>query len=82
MAPIFWMTLMPIMRAFRTVLFVLGLIGIGFGYWGAETRSGHRVFHEWNVVVPLFVGCVGALLLVAAGILSLVISLKGARPKK
>ena len=70
------------MRATRTVLLVLGLIGIGFGYWGAETPSGHRVFHEWDVVLPLFVGCVGVLLLLITGLLSLVSFLRGSRRKK
>lgn len=57
------------MRAIRLALLVLGVGGVGFGYWGAMTFSGHRVFHEWNVVVPMFVGLVGTSLLLLAGVL-------------
>jgi hypothetical protein len=70
------------MRATRTILLVLGLIGVGFGYWGAVTRSGHRVFHEWNVVLPMFVGFVGTFLLLVAGIFWLVGHLKSSRLRK
>jgi len=70
------------MRATRTALLVLGLIGLGFGYWGAVTPSGHRVFHEWNVVLPMFVGGVGIILLLAAGVLWLVSYLKRTQRKE
>lgn len=56
------------MRVVRIGLLVAGLIASGFGYWGSMTRSGHRVFHEWDVVLPIFVGCVGLVLLPAAGV--------------
>lgn len=67
------------MRTTRTILLVLGLIGVGFGYRGAVTRSGHRVFHEWNVVLTIFVGWVGTFLLLVAGIFWLVGYLKRSR---
>jgi hypothetical protein len=70
------------MRVARIVLLVLGLIALGFGYWGAATRSGHRVFHEWNVVLPMFVGFVGLVLLLVAGILWIVDYFRRSRPGK
>lgn len=70
------------MRVARTVLLVLGLIALGFGYWGAVTPSGHRVFHEWEVVLPIFVGCVGTFLLLVAGILWLVDYMRRSRQRE
>jgi hypothetical protein len=55
-----------------TVLAIVGVLLVGFGWWGVQTVAGRRAFDEMAGMIPLGAGAFGALLLVAALVLSLV----------
>lgn len=54
------------MRNIVLILFVLFLACEAFAYWGLKTASGRRAFDEMAGIIPLAVGVLGALFVVAA----------------
>jgi hypothetical protein len=52
------------------LLAVLGLLLMGFGWWGMNSRGGRRIFDEMAGMIPLASMGLGLLLLVAGIVLA------------
>lgn len=57
------------MRILPVLLLTLAFACFAFAYWGLEMPGGRRTFDEMAGIVPLAIGLVGAVLLVAAAAL-------------
>lgn len=55
-----------------TVLGVVGLALLAFGWWGVQTTAGRRAFDEMAGMIPMGAGALGALLLLAAVVVAIV----------
>lgn len=57
------------MSRLPVVLLALGVLLMGFGWWGMSGRTGHRVFGEMAGLIPVACLGLGAFLLVVGIVL-------------
>jgi len=60
------------MKAASRIILILSLALIGYGYWGAFTRSGNKVYDEMDGMLPFFVLLTGVILLIVSLILFII----------
>ena len=65
------------MRRWALVLFLTGITGVGFGWWGVFTEAGNRSFDEMDGILPAVSGLLGIVMLGVAVILGVVAFLRG-----
>ena len=64
------------MRTPAITLAIIGLLLLGFCYWGVFTESGSAAFEEMAGMIPAGAGALGALLLLIALILLVITRLR------
>jgi len=52
------------MKIISRIILVLALALTGYGYWGAFTRSGNKVYDEMDGFIPFFIMIGGVILFV------------------
>lgn len=65
------------MKTTSRILLLLAIAFISYGYWGAFTPSGNKVYDEMDAYLPFFVMIAGTVLLAMFFILFIVIKRKG-----
>ena len=60
------------MGATSKIICIISLILIGYGYWGAFTNAGNKVYDEMDGYYPFFILLAGMLMLVTTFIIVLV----------
>jgi hypothetical protein len=63
------------MKALRIVLVAVCCFGIGYGYWGAFTKSGNERYEEMAALLPFYILLGSASMLAIIGLYYLVISM-------
>ena len=60
------------MKSVSQILLVLSLAFIGYGYWGAFTAAGNKVYDEMDGYFPFFIMLGGGILLIVFFILLII----------
>jgi ABC-type phosphate transport system permease subunit len=61
------------------ILLTVGIASIIYGYWGAFTRSGNKVYDEMDAYLPFFILIAGVSLMIAFIILEIIMRRKKKR---
>lgn len=64
------------MKAISRILLLVGFLCIIYGYWGAFTKSGNKVYDEMDGYLPFFILIAGMILVIAYVILAIIIRRK------
>ena len=64
------------MKAVSRILPVIAIASIAYGYWGAFTQSGNKVYDEMDAFFPFFILIAGVILLIAFVVLVIVMRRK------
>lgn len=67
------------MKIFSKIIVLLAAAAISYGYWGAFTASGNKVYDEMDAMFPFFVLVFGVILLCC---FLIVVAIKKLRAKK
>lgn len=67
------------MKTVARILLIVGIASIIYGYWGAFTRSGNKVYDEMDAYLPFFILIAGVILVIAFIILAIIMRRKNKR---
>jgi uncharacterized membrane protein len=61
------------MKKAARIILIMAVLSIGYGYWGAFTPSGNKVFDEMDGMLPFFVLIFGAVLFIVFLVMILIV---------
>ncbi len=64
------------MKTLSRILLIVAIASVSYGYWGAFTRSGNKVYDEMDAFFPFFILVAGVILLLAFFILVIIMRRK------
>ncbi|MEP7377648.1 MAG: hypothetical protein ABI675_29860 [Chitinophagaceae bacterium] len=64
------------MKTASRILLIISIAAITYGYWGAFTHSGNKVYDEMDAFLPFFILIGGVILLIAFIILAIIMRRK------
>ncbi len=69
------------MKTTSKIIFILSILLIGYGYWGAFSESGNKVYDEMNGLFPFYMLILGTILFIVFLLLLIIIRKKSKAEK-